>query len=131
MNDAQRPYSPIHNVEKIKIPILLAHGELDRSVPYSHSDRMASKLKSEGKVYEFLKLKDGDHFLSREANRLAFFRALDAFLAKHLGPAPSRQQSRNRRGGGLDHGWKQGISLVGALFLLSLVFAHSRRQRGT
>ena len=92
MNDGGDEYSPIENVSKIKIPILLAHGELDRNVPYSHSDRMASKLKSKGKEYEFLTLKDGDHYLSRGDNRLAFFRALDAFLAKHLGPGAEPDQ---------------------------------------
>ena len=85
-NEQRSANSPLRHVDKINIPVLLAHGENDRSVFYYHSSRMAAALKSAGKTYEFLTLKDGDHFLSRGDNRLAFFRALDAFLAKHLGP---------------------------------------------
>lgn len=86
LNDKRDENSPIRHIDKIKIPILLAHGENDRSVFYYHSSRMAAALKRAGKDHEFLTLKDGDHHLSRGDNRLAFFRALDAFLAKHLGP---------------------------------------------
>lgn len=97
LNDKRKDNSPLRHVDKIKAPVLLAHGENDRSVYYYHSSRMADALKSAGKTHEFLTLKDGDHHLSRGDNRLAFFKALDAFLAKHLGPGaepePEPEQS--------------------------------------
>ena len=79
-----RDNSPINNVDAIKIPILLVHGDQDLVVPISHSKRMASKLKKARKQHEFVVLKDGNHYLSSESNRIRFLREIDSFLARHM-----------------------------------------------
>ena len=48
---------------------------------------MARSLRRAGKPYRYLALDKGDHFLSRYTHRLAFFKALEAFLDEHLQPA--------------------------------------------
>ncbi len=79
-----RDRSPLHNAESIDIPVLLAHGTEDRSVRVRHSQKMAKELEKEGKDVTYLEFEDGDHFLSSQDHRIAFFRAMDAFLQEHL-----------------------------------------------
>lgn len=82
--------SPSVQAARIKVPVLLVHGTADRSVPYAQSETMAAALKAAGKDFEFITLPDGDHHLSRQADRLQFFTALEAFLAKHLAPIKAK-----------------------------------------
>ena len=85
--DTLRDNSPINNVDVIRIPILLLHGDADRSVPYGHSKRMAARLRKQRKPQTFVTLKDGNHHLSLESNRVRFLKELEVFLGQHLGPS--------------------------------------------
>jgi dipeptidyl aminopeptidase/acylaminoacyl peptidase len=76
--------SPCRHVDKIKIPILLAHGENDRVVSVEQSRKMAKELEGRNKVYTYIELKDGDHSLSIQENRHKFFSSMDEFLDKYL-----------------------------------------------
>lgn len=76
--------SPINHVDKIKVPILLIHGESDRQVEPMHSTEMRDRLQKAGKPVEFLLLPDEDHYLSIEKNRVDAFKAMDGFLDKCL-----------------------------------------------
>jgi dipeptidyl aminopeptidase/acylaminoacyl peptidase len=91
--DDNREVSPIHHVEKVQAPVLLAYGEDDRVVRPDQSTGMVAALRRADKPVTALELKKGDHYLSREDNRIAFFEAMDAFLREHLGlgPVPSGQ----------------------------------------
>lgn len=75
--------SPFNFPEQFSAPILIAHGKKDRRVPYSQSARMIGRLKEQGKAVEVLTQPLGDHFFSRQADRIEFLQALEAFLAKH------------------------------------------------
>lgn len=79
-----RATSPLYHAHEIKAPVLLAHGERDRTFQVSQSRKMAKALKKAGKRYEYLELENGSHFLSNEANRLALFDAMDKFLSRYL-----------------------------------------------
>ena len=68
----------------IKIPILLVHGDEDRSVPVEQSRKMAKELKDKNKIYAYIELEHGDHYLSLQENRHKFFRVMDEFLDKYL-----------------------------------------------
>ncbi len=84
-------YSPARHADKAGIPLLVAYGTKDRVVSPDHSRRMISALERAGKEVVEVELPDGDHGLSLERNRIAFFQAMDEFLQKHLGlgPVPS------------------------------------------
>ncbi|MGE4058915.1 MAG: alpha/beta hydrolase family protein [Sphingomonadales bacterium] len=84
-------YSPARHADKAGIPVLVAYGTKDRVVNPDHSRRMIAALKRAGKDVVEVELRDGDHGLSLENNRMAFFEAMDAFLQSHLGlgPVPS------------------------------------------
>lgn len=80
-----RQTSPYHQAKKIKIPILLIHAKDDTRVPVAHSRAMADRLKGMKKSVEFVELKTGGHTLETESARIATLKALEKFLAKHIG----------------------------------------------
>lgn len=75
--------SPRNYANMADAPILLIHGKDDTIVPYNQSTQMASALKSAGKPYEFVDLKDEDHWLSRSPTRLQMLETAMAFVQKH------------------------------------------------
>ena len=77
--------SPSENAERITAPVLIAYGTKDRVVEYDQSTIMISALERAGKDVTEVRLKDGDHSLTQQNNRIAFFEAMDDFLMKHLG----------------------------------------------
>mgnify|MGYP000352456823 CR=1 FL=1 len=64
-------------------PILLIHGKKDRRVPFAQSKTYVDRLKKAGKEHEFFIQPEGDHFFSREEDRLTFLTQMEAFLDKH------------------------------------------------
>lgn len=76
--------SPDYHAEKVKIPMLFIHGEDDRVVDIEQSELMVEELQDLDKDVEFIELEHGDHYLSIQRNRHATFKAMDAFLKKHL-----------------------------------------------
>lgn len=75
--------SPINFPEQFSIPLLLVHGEKDSVVPVAQSRELAERLKKAGKDVTYIVQPEGDHHLSRGADRLEFLKAMEAFLAKH------------------------------------------------
>ncbi len=76
--------SPFHQVERIGVPVLLVHGDADRSVMIEQSRRLAGALERAGKDHLYIEQAHGDHYLSIQSHRLEFFEAMDRFLAAHL-----------------------------------------------
>lgn len=76
--------SPINYITKeIKIPpILIAHGDMDRVVPFKQSDLLAKALSKNNKEFEYYCIKDADHgtpeFWSKE-----MYDIIHDFLKKH------------------------------------------------
>ncbi|MES2673214.1 MAG: S9 family peptidase [Pseudomonadota bacterium] len=83
-NSHLREISPVNYAKKIKVPILLIHGDSDRQVDKKHSEQMHAALQKEGKNVTYLSLPDEDHFLTNEESRRATFRAMDEFLDKYF-----------------------------------------------
>ena len=76
--------SPIRQVEKIQVPILLLHGDRDTVVRVKQSRQFAAALEKNGKDFRYVEMSEGDHFLSGTAQREEFFVEMRDFLAKHL-----------------------------------------------
>lgn len=92
-----RDTSPARLVEQIKIPILLLHGVDDTVVPVDQSRLMARNLKKHNKVYEYIELEGGSHYLDYLPHRKQTFEAMEAFLQKYLPvdvPVASREQQQ-------------------------------------
>ncbi|WP_062057569.1 alpha/beta hydrolase family protein [Cellvibrio sp. OA-2007] len=76
--------SPVRMAERVKIPILLIHGKDDTTVPVVQSRIMADELKDHGKVYEYVELENGTHYLDYYPDRKQTFEAMENFLKKYL-----------------------------------------------
>lgn len=81
---SRRENSPLDQVEKIRLPLLIVHGDVDRSVMIEQSRDLVAALEKAGKPYRYIEQTNGDHFLSLQSHRIEFFRAMDEFLQKHL-----------------------------------------------
>lgn len=76
--------SPVYNAEKIKAPVMLIHGELDKRVPIVHAARMRDALKKAGNAPEwYVEKKEGHGFYVPENNEAMYTKVL-AFLDKHV-----------------------------------------------
>lgn len=79
--------SPVHVADKIKVPVFIAHGDLDINVQFDQFLRMKKALKKAGVETTDLAFEDEDHYLSRQENREAFFVGVDKFLVDVNGPS--------------------------------------------
>lgn len=75
--------SPRKHADRADAPILLIHGKDDVVVPYDHSSAMASALRSAGKPYELVALKEEDHWLSRAETRKQMLAEAMHFVQQH------------------------------------------------
>ena len=55
--------SPLRNVAKIQVPVLMFHGDMDINVGIAHSEKMEAALRNAGRKVEFIRYKDLDHQL--------------------------------------------------------------------
>lgn len=84
---AVREISPLQQVEDLSIPILLAHGTADRTVPYEDQYLpFLKRAKKEGKEIDYIAFKYGDHSLSSALDRQILYLKLGLFLDEHLNP---------------------------------------------
>jgi dipeptidyl aminopeptidase/acylaminoacyl peptidase len=77
--------SPLFKAEQIKAPLLIGQGANDPRVKQAESDQIVQAMRKNGKEVEYLVFPDEGHGFARPENRLKFYAAAEAFLAKHLG----------------------------------------------
>jgi dipeptidyl aminopeptidase/acylaminoacyl peptidase len=77
--------SPLTHAAAIRAPLLVIHGANDVRVRRDHSDRIVAALKARNHAVEYLLFDDEGHGLNRTPNRIAYMRAVERFLAHHLG----------------------------------------------
>ncbi|WP_167449519.1 alpha/beta hydrolase family protein [Halobacillus trueperi] len=58
-----RELAPIHWVEDINVPILMLHGERDRTVPIEQARLFATLMESEHDLHRYVEYENGDHGL--------------------------------------------------------------------
>ena len=80
-----RAASPVYHVDKIKAPLFIAQGANDPRVVKSESDQMVEALKKRGIDAPYMVKDNEGHGFHNEENRFDFYRAMETFLAKHLG----------------------------------------------
>lgn len=88
---AERRYdglNPVQNVDKISVPMLLIHGDVDQRVPFEHFERMQRALRGSGKDVDTLVLKGADHFFNTLFYRhfLQLYQGMTTYLAEDCGP---------------------------------------------
>ena len=80
-----REGSPAQRADRIKVPVLLFHGTMDRNVNINQSRLMESRLKAAGKEVTLVTFEDLDHQLDDSAAKADMLRRSDAFLRKAFG----------------------------------------------
>jgi len=80
-----RAGSPANNADKIKVPVLLFHGGLDRNVAIRQSRLMAERLGKAGVKNELITWDDLDHQLEDSDARAQMLRKSDQFLRQVMG----------------------------------------------
>jgi dipeptidyl aminopeptidase/acylaminoacyl peptidase len=84
--------SPAKHADKIKVPVLIAHGGADPIVRRSQSDRMVAALHGVD-VYYMVRPGEG-HLFQNQENKIDFYTVMEAFLAKYLPPFPVSGQDQ-------------------------------------
>jgi dipeptidyl aminopeptidase/acylaminoacyl peptidase len=75
--------SPITFVGGLTMPILIAHGTADQTVPVDQSERLDAALTRLGRAHEFVVYPGEDHTLRDPAHEADFLARVGAFLDKH------------------------------------------------
>jgi acylaminoacyl-peptidase len=86
-----RARSPVYNLEKVKAPVFIVHGQKDIRVDIEHAYRLREGLEKLGKPYEWLvKPREGHGFYDPE-NREELFEKMLSFLERYIGPGYAQQ----------------------------------------
>jgi dipeptidyl aminopeptidase/acylaminoacyl peptidase len=80
-----RRISPLFHADKIRAPLLIAHGSNDPRVKQSESDAIVEAMRKNGLTVTYVVYPDEGHGLAREENNLDFMGRVEEFLAEHLG----------------------------------------------
>jgi dipeptidyl aminopeptidase/acylaminoacyl peptidase len=82
----QQAQSAAFNVDRIRVPVMLVHGERDERVPMSQYRALRRALADAGRPpeVEILEAKEGHGFQELE-NNVRLYNAMEAFLDKHIG----------------------------------------------
>ncbi|MCH2184504.1 prolyl oligopeptidase family serine peptidase, partial [Myxococcota bacterium] len=82
--EAMKDLSPVFLVEKIQVPVFIAHGELDSRVTLEHSMRLKAMLDLHDRPYEWMVLPGEGHGFSTQRAARSYYAKLMNFLADHL-----------------------------------------------
>jgi dipeptidyl aminopeptidase/acylaminoacyl peptidase len=80
--------NPVDEVEKVNIPLLMVHGDVDRRVLYYHFTDYKKAFEKTGKTGEFITLDGADHFYPTlmYTHQQQFFTKMLDYLANDCGP---------------------------------------------
>ena len=77
--------SPLYHYDRIKVPVLLAHGLEDRRVDYEHTRRMQRLLVAAGNVPVGMTFKNEGHGFTDDQDEIRLWNGVAGFLQAHLG----------------------------------------------
>ncbi len=82
---AQRAQSPTYNLDKLKTPIFIVHGEKDERAHFSHFVELREELDKRKMSYDYLTKPKEAHGFYDEANNKELYERMLAFFDKHIG----------------------------------------------
>ncbi len=77
--------SPLRHASRIKVPVMLVHGDMDLNVGISHSDKMAAALQGAGVKVEYIRHKGLEHSLEDSNARTEMLTRIGEFLDRTVG----------------------------------------------
>jgi dipeptidyl aminopeptidase/acylaminoacyl peptidase len=86
--------SPLLQVERIKVPLLLAHGSQDQRVPVEHSKKFRAAAERAGVKVEWVLYSGEGHGFRQKSNEIDFWTRVEAFLARELAPVTTEEKAQ-------------------------------------
>ncbi|MBT5074461.1 MAG: prolyl oligopeptidase family serine peptidase [Kordiimonadaceae bacterium] len=80
----QEEASPADNIDKINVPVLLFHGDVDANVDVKQTRVFNRKMKRAGKDIKYIEFENESHYLRNQTYRIKFLEETGKFLEKHL-----------------------------------------------
>ena len=77
--------SPIRQADKIRVPVLYSHGEMDPRIDIYETEVMVRTLRENGIEAPYIKVPDEGHGWRKLSNRLFYYRRQAEFIESHLG----------------------------------------------
>ncbi|MBN1143829.1 MAG: S9 family peptidase [Bacteroidales bacterium] len=77
--------SPVFHVDRIRCPLFVAQGANDPRVNINESNQIVESLKARGVTVEYMVKDNEGHGFYNQENQFDFYRAMEKFLATHLG----------------------------------------------
>lgn len=78
--------SPIKEVDKVNIPMLVFHGTVDQRVAIKHAKKYVDELKKHKKDFEYVELKDADHGGFKYEHMIKIYPKMIKYLQNDCGP---------------------------------------------
>ena len=80
--------SPVEEADKVNVPMLIIHGDVDQRVPPEHARRYIKALDAANKDYRFIWLEGADHFSNTlfYEHQITLYENLIGFLDNECGP---------------------------------------------
>ena len=76
--------SPVRRLDRLAVPLLIAHGELDRRVHPKQSEELVAELKRLCKTFEYVTYPTEGHGFLRAGPQIDFYKRLERFLDWYL-----------------------------------------------
>ena len=76
--------SPVAQVEKVKTPLMIVHGENDPRVPVGEARQMARAISERGGIVDTLIFPDEGHGVAKRPNTMIMYRRIVDFFKKYL-----------------------------------------------
>ena len=77
--------SPMRRIDRVRVPLFVAHGLEDPRVPPGESETVVSALRGRGRPVEFVRIEREGHGFARAASRRRVYAALTRFLRRAVG----------------------------------------------
>lgn len=79
-----KAFSPHYNIDKLKAPVLIIHGEEDNQAPIEQAHALVKALKKAKHPHQYMEIDDEGHGFYKEEHREDYYKTVLAFLQKHL-----------------------------------------------
>ena len=86
--EAIEAQSPVHQVDRIRAPLLLGFGEQDLRVPLAHGLRLRESLTKAGRPPQWVSYAGEAHSWRQTATLVDWARRMEQFLGEHLPVTP-------------------------------------------
>jgi dipeptidyl aminopeptidase/acylaminoacyl peptidase len=82
--DFLRAVSPIHKIDRIRVPLMVVHGRNDPRVPYTEAEQIVKALHERNAPVDYILFDDEGHGVDKLANKLVLYPKIADFLDRYM-----------------------------------------------